>query len=487
MTMDENHNLPTGWAKASLSELLDFVIGGDWGQAPEHTDPNCVPVLCIRASEVRNWKTEKGSTAALRRVKRSSLETRRLKENDLVIEISGGGPDQPVGRTLLIDKECLAKKPDIPKICTNFFRLMRPSAHIGSSYLQLFLEHFYATRDMSRYQGGSNNLRNLKFDDYLSIEIPLAPSREQRRIVVKMEELFSELDKGIESLTTAREQLKTYRQSVLRHAFEGKLTADFRDGKPPAWATLHIAQLLGEPLCNGRSVKDRTGGFPVLRLTALRGGRVDLTESKEGDWNRANALPFLVSSGDFFVARGNGSIQLVGIGGLVSEATREVAFPDTMIRLRLNPACVDPRYFALCWNSRVVRQQIEREARTTAGIYKINQDHISHFMLPVPPIEEQRLIVSRIDEKLSEADSAIEQISNDLQRGVALRQSILKKAFSGQLVAQWPNDEPASVLLERIRAGRESVPRKNGRSKNGHSNNNSGSKSGRKNREKQFA
>src|SRR5581483_4005833 len=120
-------------------------------------------------------------------------------------------------------------------------------------------------------------------------------------------------------------------------------------------------------------------------------------------------------------------------------------------------------------------------------IYKINQDHISHFMLPVPPIEEQRLIVSRIDEKLSEADSAIEQISNDLQRGVALRQSILKKAFSAHLGAQWPNDEPASVLLERIRAGRESVPRKNGRSKNGHSNNNSGSKSGRKNREKQFA
>ena len=90
--------------------------------------------------------------------------------------------------------------------------------------------------------------------------VPLAPLREQHRIVAKIEELFSELDKGIESLTVAREQLKAYRQSVLKHALESKLTEDFRLGKSSAWATLPVSQLLSEPLCNGRSVKARIGG-----------------------------------------------------------------------------------------------------------------------------------------------------------------------------------------------------------------------------------
>ena len=79
--------------------------------------------------------------------------------------------------------------------------------------------------------------------------------------------------------------------------------------------------------------------------------------------------------------------------------------------------------------------------------------------MPVPSIEEQRLIVCRVDEKLPEADSAIEQVSNDLQRGAALRQSILKRASPASLCAD-ANDEPASVLLERIRAERESAPAK---------------------------
>jgi type I restriction enzyme S subunit len=361
----------------------------------------------------------------------------------------------------------------------HIFRVDFDECLVDKSYLRYAIND--RLNELIEKAHGGVGLRHVTKGKFEETTIPIPPFHEQRRIVAKIEELFSELDKGIEALTTAREQLKAYRQSVLKQAFEGKLTADFRHGKSATWTTLPVCHLLNEPLCNGRSVKDRSGGFPVLRLTALKGGRIDLTESKEGNWNRADALPFLISSGDFFVARGNGSIQLVGIGGLVSEATREVAFPDTMIRLRLKTALVDPRYFAMCWNSRIVRQQIEREARTTAGIYKINQDHISHFTLPVPPIEEQRLIVSRVDEKLSEADSAIEQISNDLLHGIALRQSILKRAFSGQLVAQSPNDEPASVLLERIRAARESAPAKNGR--NGR---NSHAKNGEKNRKKQF-
>lgn len=298
-------------------------------------------------------------------------------------------------------------------------------------------------------------MRNIGQNRIGRICVPVPPPNEQRRIVAKVEELFSELDSAVEALTAAREQLKAYRQSVLKYAFDGKLTADLRRGQQPAWETPPVSDLLSAPLCNGRSVKDRVGGFPVLRLTALKDGRVDLNEKKNGDWDRTNALPFLVSRGDFLVARGNGSKRLVGMGGLVSEVAQEIAFPDTMIRLRLNSARVDPEYFTLCWNSRTVRRQIERDARTTAGIYKINQDQVSKFTVPVPPIDEQHLIVSRLSKVLRTTDLTLGQIDEELRRTESLRQCVLKQAFSGQLIARSAKDEPVSALLERIRAERE--------------------------------
>lgn len=178
-------------------------------------------------------------------------------------------------------------------------------------------------------------------------EVVLPPLNEQKRIVAKIEELFSELDKGIESLKTARAQLKIYRQAVLKSAFEGKLTADWREknGETQEWLCVPVSELLAVPLSNGRSVKDRPGGFPVLRLTALHANTLDLNEYKEGDWELHDAEPYLVVENDFFLARGNGSKHLVGIGKLAVNINSQVAFPDTMIRLRFNASLINTTFF----------------------------------------------------------------------------------------------------------------------------------------------
>jgi type I restriction enzyme, S subunit len=203
------------------------------------------------------------------------------------------------------------------------------------------------------------------------IPLPLPPLNEQRRIVAKIEELFSELDKGIESLKTARDQLKIYRQAVLKQAFEGQ------------WRLVSVKDVLLQPPSNGRSVKDRENGFPVLRLTALKGRQVDLAERKNGNWERDEALPFLIREGDFLLSRGNGSKHLVGRGGIVPKHTEEIAYPDTIVRLKINPELMNVKFFCLLWNSRILRDQIEQSARTTAGIYKINQRQINGFKLPI--------------------------------------------------------------------------------------------------------
>ena len=313
------------------------------------------------------------------------------------------------------------------------------------------------------------------------IPLPLPPTQEQHRIVAKIETLFSEMDKGIESLKTAREQLKIFRQALLKHAFEGKLTTEWREQNkdklvtarqlltnasqnigaqlkaPSSWIVYRVEDVLILGPSNGRSVKDRKGGFPVLRLTALKGGKIDLSESKSGDWSRDEAQAYIVKEGDFLLSRGNGSKHLVGRGGVVPKHEDEVAYPDTIVRLRVNPELILIKFFSLLWESRVLRDQIEAASQTTAGIYKINQGHIKAFAVPVPTLTEQQLIVRELEEKMSLIDHQLHDVDLAIAASETLRQSILKKAFSGQLVPQDPNDEPASALLARIQTEKDSL------------------------------
>jgi type I restriction enzyme, S subunit len=346
--------------------------------------------------------------------------------------------------------------------------------------------------------------------------LPIPPVPEQRRIVEAVESHFTRLDDAVATLERVRANLKRYRASVLKATVEGRLVpieaelarAEGRDyepatqllkrilverrrrweeielarvaaaGKTPkdarwkaryeeptvldtsslpdlpegwCWASLH--QLLGEPLCNGRSVPDAADGFPVLRLTALKGGRLDLSERKTGAWTRSEAEPYFVQRRDFLVARGNGSIRLVGRGGLVDVEPDEVAYPDTLIRVRL-ASPIDADYFAQIWNSAVIRSQVERKAKTTAGIHKVNQHDLESCAVPLPPQAEAARIREALSEALSVVDAADATVELDLRRLARLRQSILRWAFEGKLVDQDASDQPASVLLERIKTER---------------------------------
>lgn len=215
-----------------------------------------------------------------------------------------------------------------------------------------------------------------------------------------------------------------------------------------------IDQLTPEDLANGRSVQSADCGAKVLRLTAVKNGHIDLREYKTGDWSNEEARPFAIADGDLLIVRGNGSLPLVGRLGLVSGVTEQIAYPDTLIRLRVIEFVVLPEWIARNWNTQFSRTHLERRARTSAGIYKISQPDIISAIVPVPPITEQMEILSLLesfDEQLVPIEIALER---QFKQAEAQRKNILKAAFSGRLLPQDPNDEPASMLLERIRAER---------------------------------
>ncbi len=347
------------------------------------------------------------------------------------------------------------------------------------------------------------------------VQIPLPPAAEQYHIVAEIEKHFSRLDAAVKALKRVQANLRRYRASVLKAACEGRLvpqdpndepasellkrilaerqekweTASTKRGTaggskadsrgpglkyekpnspnvsglpqlPAGWCWVTVDQLIVERPTNGRSVRDAPdgkAGFPVLRLTAMRGGRLELGERKIGDLGRDELANFIVREGDFFVARGNGSVSLVGRGALAEGIFEDVAFPDTMIRLRFWNSQTLKRYVRAIWDANVMRRQIETTARTTAGIYKINQEDIRNFVVPLPPLAEQQRISDEIERLLTVVNEVEGLLEINLKRAERLRQSILKRAFEGRLVPQDPNDEPASVMLERIRAERRAA------------------------------
>jgi len=228
-------------------------------------------------------------------------------------------------------------------------------------------------------------------------------------------------------------------------------------GTPRGWTETTLGALLSAELMNGRSVPTADAGFPVLRLTALSAGLVDLTERKIGAWTRSEAEKYLVREGDFLISRGNGSIRLVGRGALVLR-DEEVAFPDTMIRVRPNLEAIECGFLRYQWDAPATRSQIERAAKTTAGIFKINQTDLRRTRLNLAPLAEQRRIVAEIETQFTRLDAAVstlERVQANLKRA---RASVLKAAVEGRLVpteadlarGKGRSYEPASALLDRI-------------------------------------
>lgn len=268
--------------------------------------------------------------------------------------------------------------------------------------------------------------------------VHLPPLAEQERIVAVIEEQFSRLDQAERLLRSALQRCAVLYQSFMRTL--------------EAWPLVPLAELLAQPLANGRSVPtaENGSGFPVLRLTALREGSVDLTERKIGSWGRHEAARYLVQEGDFLIARGNGSLALVGRGGLVASDPDDVAYPDTMIRARVDRKQVSPEFLRWAWNSSVVRRQIESAAKTTAGIHKVNQQDLGRVGVPVPSPEFQQAIVGDLERQQSILHALSTSLERALVRSEHLRRSILQRAFSGRIVPQDPSDESAAELLAQI-------------------------------------
>jgi type I restriction enzyme S subunit len=367
-----------------------------------------------------------------------------------------------------------------------------------------FLRSMAGRAQIEKYAtGNQESMRNIGQERIRRIELPVAPLPEQHRIVAEIEKHFTRLDAAVATLTRVQAEIERARASVLKAAVEGRLVpteaalarAEGRSYeqasvllervleerrrkyaelhgkkkyKPPvepetdelpelpegwAWATMDALLVSIEA---GRSfqcnpARPAAHEIGIVKVSAVTWGTYDEDEAKTVDDPAMVNPSYFIEPGDFLFSRAN-TIDLVGACVIATKVTRKTMLSDKILRLRTVDPAWDPWLLATL-RSLHGRRQIEALATGNQdSMRNIGQDRIRRIAVPIPPRAERERIVAEVSRRLSVFDTLAHTVARNLARCTALRQSILERAFSGKLVPQDPSDEPASALLERIRA-----------------------------------
>lgn len=323
------------------------------------------------------------------------------------------------------------------------------------------------------------NITSVK--DLKQIPLPIPPINEQYRIISKVEELFSFLDAGTDSLRKVQAQLKRYRKAVLKYAFEGKLTEEWRKTHkdrampnrnllennapdelvidsssviqklPEEWFWIKLSKI-SDSMKNGiyrPSSFYAEEGFACLRMYNIEKGSIVWKDIKRMKLTREEIEEYALKPGDILVNRVN-SRELVGKSAVISDGLEPCVYESKNIRLRLINQLADSKYVAF-WILFAGQKYFNRNAQQTVGMASINQEQLGSILIPFSSLLEQQLIVQEIERHFSVADASDKVIFSCLKLTERLRQSALKEAFEGRLVPQDPVDEPAERLLLRIK------------------------------------
>jgi type I restriction enzyme S subunit len=293
-------------------------------------------------------------------------------------------------------------------------------------------------------------------------ELARSEGRDYEPASVLLARILAERRRRWEESELAKMQAKgkTPQDDKWKAKYKGPLAADAHAADAPPlpegwrWTTVDALSWDGGYGTSRKCHADASGP-PVLRIPNVQNEALTFDDLKFATGADDLSPDGVLVPGDFVFIRTNGSKSLIGRGALViSPLPRDYFFASYLIRLRLAASSTTAKWFALAWHVPVVRDQLLRDAASSAGQHNVSLTAARSYLVPLPPLAEQERILAEVERLLSIGDSAHSIVRPSITGSASLRQSILKWAFEGRLVDQDPTEESASALLERIASER---------------------------------
>jgi len=379
---------------------------------------------------------------------------------------------------------------------------------IDSRYLQFFLRS-QNQRILRECAKDGTTVSSIDGSRLEQLRVPLAPADEQRRIVLRIEELFGEIEAGEQELEKAREGLTAYRLSILKAAVTGELTRDWRERNvpnetgagllaqvlneqhatigaacgaksgwrakgskevglktdrissyaldkshlgtlPDSWVAVRVGDVGFVQLGRQRAPQHHSGPYmrPYLRVANVFEDRIDVADVMCMNFTPDEFESYKLQAGDILLNEGQ-SLELVGRAAIYREELPGACFTNTLVRFRAGQSLV-PEFALLVFRHWMRDRTFQRIAKITTNIAHLGAGRFADLAFPLPPLSEQHVAVQRATELLSAIDEAEREIGAQADEAKRLRQSILSAAFSGKLAPQDQSEEPANALLERL-------------------------------------
>lgn len=504
---------PDNWCWTTISEIGDVVAGG----TPSSKEPKYwgEDINWISPSDLTGY-----SKKTIRKGKKS-ITNEGLKNSSAKVMPSGSihfSSRAPIGY-VVISAESLATNQG--------FKSLVPAPGIFNEYVYYYLK---ASKQIAEKRASGTTFLELSGNAFGRLPLPIPPLNEQKRIVAKIEELFSELDNGIAALKTAREQLKVYRQAILKHAFEGKLTAKWREanadkletpeqllsriqkerdaryqqqlndwktaikeweakskeGKKPVkprqhqydikfssneiatfpelpanWVWVPLNELIsGLPRAmqsgpfgsNLKHSEFTASGKLVIGIDNVKDGYFSIgSENRISEEKFAELKKYEARPGDLLIT----VMASLGRTCVIPRDIEQAIITKHVYRISMEQHLLHPEFYNYLLQSHTISRLSMFESAQGQTRLGLNSTILKELPVPLCDITEQKKIVEYIEKNLSSLSRFECEIDSALKRSETLRQSILKKAFSGQLVPQDLTDEPAKELLTRIKLKNE--------------------------------
>jgi type I restriction enzyme, S subunit len=443
-------SLPDNWTLATLEDLVVIpsadIVDGPFGSNLKANEYRETGVPIVRLQNIDRNRFVDKNIKFVSEEKATELERHSFRAGDTVITKLG----DPLGKAAIVPNSF-----ERGIIVADIVRLRVDSKFANAAFVTYAINSPSVIRSLEGEVKGTTRPR-VNLGHIRELKIPLAPLNEQKRIADKLDALLARMGACRERLDRVPLILKRFRQAVLAAATSGRLTEDWREAnkqETSEWFETTVGEIAEVFLGRQRSPENHFGPHMrrYVRAANVTWNGWDFSDIKEMNFDPRDFERYRLQAGDILLNEGSGSADEVGKPAIWNGEIEDCCFQNTLLCVRPYETSSKYLYFALLHAAR--SRAFVKDTRGV-NIFHIGKEKLAAFEITLPPLAEQHEIVRRVETIFAYADRLEARYRAARAQVERLTPSLLAKAFRGELVPQDPDDEPASVLLERIRAAR---------------------------------